>query len=82
MLPYLILSSILDLADFFMSVAVPMGKKGSDGEEDRVSDFHFNVPGFESRFGHRNFSSTFHHSGTSTLARTIPVSLANAGPLV
>jgi hypothetical protein len=35
--------------------------RGSDGEEDRASGFHFNVPGFESRFGHRNFSSKFHH---------------------
>jgi hypothetical protein len=25
----------------------------------KASDFHFNVPGFKSRFGHENFSSRF-----------------------
>jgi hypothetical protein len=47
--------------------------KGSDGEEDRASDFHFNVPGFKSRFGHKNFSLIF----TSFLQ-----SLAPSGHLV
>jgi hypothetical protein len=27
----------------------------------RIERPTFNVPGFESRLGHRNFSSTFHH---------------------
>ncbi len=33
--------------------------RGPDGVGHRASDFHFNAPGFKSRFGHENFSSRF-----------------------
>jgi hypothetical protein len=45
--------------------------RGSDGEVVRASDFHFNVPWFESRFGHGNFSSTFHHFSNFGIIRTL-----------
>ncbi len=45
--------------------------EGSDGEVDRASDFHFNVSGFKPRFGHRNFSSRFHHFYNFGTIRTL-----------
>jgi hypothetical protein len=45
--------------------------KGSDGEVDRASAFHFNDPGFKSRFGYKNFSSRFHHFCNFGIIRTL-----------
>jgi hypothetical protein len=46
-------------------------QRGSYGEVDRASDFHFNFPGFKSRFGHKNFSSTFHYFCNFGTIRTL-----------
>jgi hypothetical protein len=46
-------------------------REGSVGVGDRASDSHFNDPGFESWFGHRNFSSIFHHFWNFGSIRTL-----------
>jgi hypothetical protein len=59
------------LKSWYYFSSVERFRRGSDGEEDSASDFHFNDSGFTFRFGHRNFSSTFHHFYNFSTIRTL-----------